>query len=72
MSKTRNEKALTTASWVNPVIVAVFLVTDTIGNYNLGWKRDTTYFIVWWAFFLAVLALVNIYVFLRAGKPEKI
>ena len=72
MSKTRNGKEVcTTAAWVNPIIMAIFLVTDTIGSNQLGWERDTTYFIVWWAFFLTVLALANIYLFLRWNKPEK-
>jgi hypothetical protein len=71
MGNAEKRKAFKTASWVNPIIIAVFLVTDTIGHYKLGWQRDTTYFIIWWGLFLAVLGLVNYYLFLIWDKPEK-
>ncbi|MGD2066157.1 MAG: hypothetical protein PVI43_03180 [Candidatus Bathyarchaeota archaeon] len=71
MNKTRKRKEITTVVWVNPIVMAIFLVTDTIGNYKLGWERDTTYFIVWFTLFLAVLALVDYYLILRWNRAEK-
>ncbi len=70
MSETKKRNALTTAAWVNAIIVATFLVVDTLGQYKLGWERDTTYFVVWFTLLSAVLGIVNYYLFLRWDKPE--
>ena len=71
MNETSKRNALTTAAWVNPIIVATFLVVNTLGQYTLGWEKDTIYFVFWFTLFMAVVALVNYYLFLRWDKPEK-
>jgi hypothetical protein len=60
--------------WVNPVILAIFFSVRFVSQL-LGWQIDTTYTIVWFTLFIAVLILINYFLnfrpYLRWKKSAK-
>ena len=57
--------------WVNPVILAIFLGVRFGISPLLGWQIDTAYTIVYFTLFVAVLILVNYFLYLRWKKSAK-
>jgi hypothetical protein len=65
MANTEKGKPYKHNTWVNPVILAIFLSFRFGVSPLLGWQVHTAYTIVWFTLFVAVFILVNYFLYFR-------
>lgn len=70
MANDEKGKTYKSILWVNPVILAVFFGARFGISYLLVWKTDATFTIVWFTILVAVLILVNYFLYLHWRKSK--
>jgi len=71
MANNKHIKPFKYKSWVNPIIMAIFSSIRFLVSPLLSWEISITYTIIWFSLFIAVLILLNYFLYFPSYQRWK-